>query len=197
MSEPTIRLIRKDDIETFVDLGLKGLFEFCNNDSLKHSTISYHNQHRHKTESFLAKIIDTNFYQFNKRAWVATSGDNIIGTILLRPRPRKPINDKTGVDITNVYVDPEFRGTGIVQRLLETAENHCIKHNVTNVHLTTQNNLTRAIKFYEKEGYVSTGQKDWQAYVLIYYKKQLVQPVQPTRTNKKRKISTTRSKGCL
>lgn len=187
MPEPSIRLIHKDDIETFVNLGLSGLLEFCNNDSQKHSTQHYHNQHKNKTINFLTNIIDTNFHQFNKRAWVATDGDNIVGTILLQPRPRKPINDREGISIANVYVTQPFRGTGVAQRLLETAETHCIEHNIKNVHLTTQNNLTRAIRFYEKEGYVETGQKTWQSYVLIYYKKQLA----AVKTNKKRKISAT------
>jgi ribosomal protein S18 acetylase RimI-like enzyme len=160
MPEPTIRLIQKDDIETFVDLGLNGLLEFCNNDSLKQSTLCYHDQHKNKTIKFLTNIIDTDFNQFNKRAWVAIDGDNIVGTILLQPRPRKPINDKDGASITNVYVAPQFRGAGIAQRLLETVETHCIKHNIKNVHLITQNNLTRAIRFYEKEGYVTTSQKN-------------------------------------
>jgi ribosomal protein S18 acetylase RimI-like enzyme len=111
---------------------------------------------------------------------------NIVGTILVQPRARKPINDRCGVEITNVYVDPAFRGTGIAQRLLETVENHCIRYNIQNIHLTTQNNLTRAIKFYEKEGYALTHHKIWQSYVLMYYKKQLHMPV---KISKKRKAS--------
>ena len=136
----------------------------------------------------LTNIIDTDFNQFNKRAWVATDGDNIVGTIILQPLPRKHINDKNGASITNFYVAPKFRGTGIAQRLIETVETHCIKHNIKNVHLVTQSNLTRAIRFYEKAGYVTTGQKQWQSYILIYYKKQLIKP---SKTNKKHKISTT------
>jgi ribosomal protein S18 acetylase RimI-like enzyme len=185
MSGLKIRLIQKKDIDIFVNLGLKGLLEFCDTEELKQSTINYHNKHFNKTVNFLTKIIDTKFHQFNKRAWVATdSSGDIIGTILVQPVARKPLNDRNGVDIANVYVDPEFRGTGISQRLLETAENHCIYYKIQNMYLTTQNNLTRAIKFYEKAGYVLTSQRCWQAYVLMRYKKQLHLPVKPSKKRK-------------
>ena len=188
MSKLAIRLIKKEDIDIFVSSGLNGLLEFCETDELKQSTMNYHDKRSHKTKNLLTKIIDTNFHQFNKRAWVATdSKSNIVGTILLQPRARKPLADRNGVELSNVYVDPAFRGTGLAQRLLETAENHCMLHNIQNIHLTTQNNLTRAIKFYEKEGYVLTHQKIWQSYVLMNYKKQLDLPAKPSR---KRKVSS-------
>lgn len=180
MSDIKIRLVKKEDINTFVNCGLIGLLEFCNGDDVKKSTMNYHNQHKNKTMNFLTKIIDNDFGQFNKMAWVAVKNDEVIGTIILQPIPRKPINDKKSASINNVYVKHEFRGTGLAQRLLETVEKHCITNNILNINLITQNNLTRAVSFYEKQGYVKTRQSPWQSYILLYYNK-------PLQLNKKRK----------
>jgi hypothetical protein len=61
MSKLTIRLIKKEDIDIFINSGLKGLLEFCETDELKQSTMNYHNQSSRKTKNFLTKIIDTKF----------------------------------------------------------------------------------------------------------------------------------------
>ncbi len=65
----------------------------------------------------------------------------------------------------------EYRGEGLAQRLLQRVESHCRDERIKSVYFTTQDNLTRAVRFYEKEGYESVCEKKWNSYMLYYYKK--------------------------
>jgi GNAT superfamily N-acetyltransferase len=65
--------------------------------------------------------------------WVATSGNNLIGTAWLQEIEKMPNPvsepEKHGY-ITNCYVVPEFRGSGIGSKLLDRAVHWCIRFRV-------------------------------------------------------------------
>lgn len=203
----TIRTVRTGDVEKFDQIGFNGLLEFCSTPELKASTALYHERHQKRLFNQLGRMIESNFSQFNERAWVAVRRfrtksykpgewcEEIVGTIMVKPRPRKKKSCKKGAQLDSVSVVPKWRGKGIAQELMRTAEEHCAQCGIGSLHLTTQDNLTRAIAFYEKLGYVKGKEKKWESYTLIPYSKSLseVKKSLQLRKCKKRKKSTTKT----
>ena len=182
-----IRKVQLSEVGRFLDIGLEGLLEYCDTDELKESTKKYHKMHRSRSESFLKKSIESEWSQYNKQAWVAVHGKKVVGTIKLKPRSRKPLSDRSSAEIDNVSVLPKYRRLGVASKLLSVLEDHATKHRIGSLHLITQNNLTSAIKFYESKGYTMTHQKVWNAYTLMYYKKETPKPIKCCK--KKRKLT--------
>ena len=58
--------------------------------------------------------------------------------------------------VDNLYIDAKVQGTGVGTALLRTYENYAKAQNVKNFSLMSRN-TARAIKFYEKQGYVRLG----------------------------------------
>lgn len=173
LEDITIRLMQADEINAVLQGGLEGRLEFCRSDQQRKATRAYHNNQKERIFKKMQKDCDEGFKQYNRRVFVAVSKTKVLGSIGIKPRARKPLKDRSGVELYNVQVLPEYRGTGVAQRLLKEAENYCKKQKIGAIFLTTQDNLTRAIKFYEKEGYLFTHKKQWDSYQLYYYKKDL------------------------
>lgn len=169
----TIRLMQAHEINAVLQNGLEGRLEFCGSDQQRKATLAYHNSQKDRNFKKMKKDCDEGFKQFNRRVFVAVNKTKVLGSIGIKPRARKPLKDRSGVELYNVQVLPEYRGTGLAQRLLKEAETYCKRQKISSIYLTTQDNLTRAIKFYEKEGYLFTHKKKWDSYQLCYYKKDL------------------------
>lgn len=82
-----------------------------------------------------------------EKYWVAET-DRIVGGVGIAPL--------IGVDgvceLQKMYCVPEFRGTGIAHKLIETALNHAKKY-FDRCYLETFDNMIAAQKFYEKYGF--------------------------------------------
>ena len=168
-----IRLMKANEIDQVLQMNLEGLLDYCNNDAQRKATIEYHDSHKERNIKKMKTDCDEEYKRFNRRVWVVVSGTKILGSMELKPRPRKAHKDRSGVQLDNVCVIPEHQGTGIAQKLLLKVEAHCRKEKIGAIHLTTQDNLTRAIRFYEKEGYRFTHEKNWDGYKCCYYVKDL------------------------
>lgn len=171
----TIRHIQSDEIGQFLDINLAGLLEFATSSDKIKGTNTYFNRIRSKEQArlqkYCEKINDPTFVK--QKAWIAidNSTGKIIGTMLIKKRdPRS--RDTKGIQLDHVCVIPSWRGTGVAQDLLSTVENYCKQSKIPTIYLTTQDNLTRAIKFYEKQNfqYIKT-QKFMDSYDLLYYSK--------------------------
>ena len=173
ISEIEIRLMKSCEIDKVLELCKRSLLEYASTAELRESTQRYHEMCAAKTARSWSKDCECGYAQFNRRVWVAVRGGELLGCIAIKPRPRKPLSSTEGVEVDHVAVTEGHRGTGLAQRLLRTVEDYCSSQGIRALYLTTQDNLTRAIRFYEKEGFQRMREKRWEAYVLLYYRKNL------------------------
>ena len=80
-----------------------------------------------------------------------TAGSQIVGTIACAV-----INAGEG-HLRGMAVLPEWHGRGIAEKLLQSAEAELAARNCSRITLDTTEPLQRAMRFYEKHGYVASG----------------------------------------
>ena len=79
-------------------------------------------------------------------------GDNLQGFVIVRG----------GVEIEHFYLHPDVQGTGLAQRLLANAEHTMLEERgCTVAHLSVASRNLRALRFYEKHGWVPTPPRPW------------------------------------
>lgn len=84
--------------------------------------------------------------------WAAEAGGEIVGMVATRP-----LRDDAAYEICRMYVARPMRGTGLAQRLLDTAEAHARAAGAQRLVLWTDTRFDAAHRFYEKRGYVRQG----------------------------------------
>lgn len=84
--------------------------------------------------------------------WMAISKDRLIGTVGLRDMGNGLVKLK------RMFVLPEFHGQGVGQALLNYAIDKARERGFTRVILNTNEHMIRAHHFYEKNGFIKTGQ---------------------------------------
>jgi GNAT superfamily N-acetyltransferase len=84
--------------------------------------------------------------------WTAAREGAVIGTVATRP-----MREDRAWEICRLYVAKEARGTGLAQRLLDTAESHAREAGAHRMVLWTDTRFEAAHSFYEKRGYVRQG----------------------------------------
>lgn len=100
--------------------------------------------------------------------WVAvTPTDEVIGTVGI-----KEMNDTTA-KLKRMFVSPEFRGTGIGQKLLDVAIQSAQKSGFRILELNTHLNMKRAHRFYEKNGFVKTNTPSDESVCSYHYERKL------------------------
>lgn len=85
--------------------------------------------------------------------WVAECGERVVGTVSAVPK-------KDSLYIRSMAITPEARGNGIGERLLNEIENYAVALNYRKLFLNTTPFLKRAIRLYEKFGFVRRGSDD-------------------------------------
>ena len=172
--------MKKDDVHDVLEMNLNGLLEFCTSDQQYESTVKYHNQRNKKVSKnwtmYCSRRSDTFCRSFHPRGRVWVAVDNLTQKVVgsMETKARDPRSrDMDGIQLDNVCVVPEYRGKGVAQALLERVEAHCKKYGFKTIYLTNQDNLTRAISFYEKHGFEFVRKRPWESYVLVYYSKSI------------------------
>jgi GNAT superfamily N-acetyltransferase len=84
--------------------------------------------------------------------WVAETAGQIVGTIAVAPAP-----PDGSWEIARMYMAQTVRGSGLAQRLLDTAEAHARAHGATRLCLHSDTRFDRAHRFYEKSSYLRAG----------------------------------------
>jgi ribosomal protein S18 acetylase RimI-like enzyme len=103
----------------------------------------------------------------------------VVGTIACKLQAREHGH------LRGMAVVPQLHGSGIGQRLLETAEDELRKAGCTAVTLDTTEPLERAIRFYENNGYRRTGRvHDFFGMPLFEYSKTLARAAESHRDRK-------------
>lgn len=82
--------------------------------------------------------------------WLATVGETIVGCIGLHRLPGL----KNGAEVKRLYVRPENRGQGIAEALLRALEAYADQHGYEALYLDSKSDLTAAIRFYQRQGYL-------------------------------------------
>lgn len=98
--------------------------------------------------------------------WVAEDGDEIIGTTGVVPK-----ND--ALYVRSMAIRPEARGKGIGEKLLKVIEDYAIARNYRRLFLNTAPFLKRAIRLYEKFGFLVCGADDLFGTPLVTMQKSL------------------------
>jgi ribosomal protein S18 acetylase RimI-like enzyme len=85
---------------------------------------------------------------------VAESGSEIIGSGYARIENSKPyLKHKKHAYLGFMYVVPEQRGKGVVQKIIEALKRWSVSQNITEMRLEVYQNNFAAIKAYEKIGF--------------------------------------------
>ncbi|MFZ2026126.1 MAG: GNAT family N-acetyltransferase [Microgenomates group bacterium] len=93
----------------------------------------------------------TDVYKGRGGFWVAvTSHDEVVGTVGIKEM------DQTKAKLKRMFVSPNYRGTGISQKLLDTAILFAKGAGYLTLQLNTHLNMKRAHRFYEKNGFKKT-----------------------------------------
>jgi ribosomal protein S18 acetylase RimI-like enzyme len=79
--------------------------------------------------------------------WLACLDDKVVGCIALRP-----LDEHRG-EIKRLYVQPEFRGQKLADRLLDALEEAAPGLGYRTLYLDTKDDLHAAIRFYQRRGY--------------------------------------------
>ena len=91
-----------------------------------------------------------------RTAFVAFDGDAPIGLASLFPMDLSRLAHRS--EVTNVYVTPGHRGSGVSDALMDTLERFAAKIGVIQLELAVNAENRAAIKFYRKRGYHQIGE---------------------------------------
>lgn len=101
--------------------------------------------------------------------WLAYEDGEAVGCIALRPLPQF---DRAG-EIKRMYVKPESRGRRIAEQLLKALENYAAQAEYHVLYLDTKDDLTTAIRFYQRHGYKPCDRYNENPQATIFMKKGL------------------------
>lgn len=86
-------------------------------------------------------------------SWLAY-GDGIpAGCVALRPLDLPGARPGSALECKRLYVRPAFRGQGIAEALMDALETHARQAGAQWIYLDTKDDLTSAIRLYERRGY--------------------------------------------
>ncbi|MCX6732395.1 MAG: GNAT family N-acetyltransferase [Candidatus Roizmanbacteria bacterium] len=92
-------------------------------------------------------------YTGKSRFWIARDGDKVVGTVGILDR------GENVAKLRRMFVQKVYRGTGLGQKLLDTALQFAKETGYTKIKLNTHTNMKRAHHFYEKNKFVLMGEK--------------------------------------
>jgi GNAT superfamily N-acetyltransferase len=101
--------------------------------------------------------------------WLAYEDAAVVGCIALRPLPRF---QRSG-EIKRMYVKPQSRRLGLAERLLKVLEAYAAGVGYRTLYLDTKDDLTAAIRFYQRHGYEPCERYNENPQATIFMKKQL------------------------
>jgi ribosomal protein S18 acetylase RimI-like enzyme len=126
--------------------------------------IPYSNNYYKQTVQLILSILENEFHAFGYKRpdllkisetyqkdkgnfWIAVENEEVVGTIGLRN-----YGNNRGY-LKRFYVDKNFRGTGLAQKLLATLVDFAKENNYKEIFLGTSEKMIAANKFYLKMGF--------------------------------------------
>jgi GNAT superfamily N-acetyltransferase len=106
-------------------------------------------------EQYIAASIDGELKQLSdvfsearrNAFWVVESGDNIVGSFGIESR------NVTDTELRRMYLDKEYRGSGVAQRMLDFAQTSARALGFTKMILSSAQIQEAAVSFYRKSGF--------------------------------------------
>ncbi|MFZ2206288.1 MAG: GNAT family N-acetyltransferase [Microgenomates group bacterium] len=92
-------------------------------------------------------------YSGKSRFWIALDGDKVVGTVGILDR------GENTAKLRRMFVLKEYRGTGLGQKLLDTALAFAKEVGHAKITLNTHTNMKRAHHFYEKNKFILIGER--------------------------------------
>ncbi len=93
-------------------------------------------------------------YKGRSRFWITLEQDRVIGTIAVQE-----ISEDVA-KLKRMFIAEEFHGTGVAQKLLETALSFTKGNGYKKITLNTSKLMKRAHRFYEKNGFKRVSEGD-------------------------------------
>jgi len=110
--------------------------------------------------------------------WLARLEEKVIGCIALRAIPQ--FTDSG--EVKRLYVQPKYRAQGIAVTLHEALETYARNFRYRWLYLDTADNMTAAIRFYEKHGYKRWARYNENPQATIFMRKELRDLAEKTET---------------
>jgi GNAT superfamily N-acetyltransferase len=127
-------------------------------------------QSQYSTEAFADTVLDSSTIQrrfHEMRLFVAVSEGKIVGTIGCSAKGEEG-------HLRGMAVLPAWQGTTVASALLHAAESELLKNGCKYVTLDTTRPLLRAMRFYERHGFLASGRiSDFFGMELLEYTKTL------------------------
>ena len=101
--------------------------------------------------------------------WLATIDSEIVGCIGMHRLPGL----KDAAEIKRLYVRPEHRGKRIAEALLRALEEYASEHGYSALYLDSKSDLTDAIRFYQRQGYLTCERYNDNPQATIFMRKAL------------------------
>ena len=145
-----IRKVDIQDIEKLKEIGKLTFAETFSSDNREEDMQKY------LEEGFSTEKLKTELTDENAEFYFAELDDNVIGYLKVNfGQSQTEIKDKNSLEIERIYVLKEFHGKKVGQILYDKAIELAREKNVEYVWLGVWEQNPRAIRFYEKNGFVS------------------------------------------
>ena len=144
------RKVNIQDIEKLKKIGKLTFAETFSSDN------SEEDMQKYLEEEFSTEKLKTELIDENAEFYFAELGDNVIGYLKVNfGQSQTEIKDKDALEIERIYVQKEFHGKKVGQILCNKAIELAKEKNVEYVWLGVWEQNPRAIRFYEKNGFVA------------------------------------------
>jgi len=145
--------IRKVNIQNVEKLSEIGKLTFAETFSSENSK---EDMQKYLEEGFSTEKLKTELTDKNAEFYFAELDDKVIGYLKVNfGQSQTEIKDENALEIERIYVLKEFHGKKVGQMLFDKAIELAKKRNVEYVWLGVWEQNTRAIRFYEKNGFVA------------------------------------------
>lgn len=144
--------IRQVNIQDIEELKVIGKLTFSETFSSENSE---EDMREYLKEGFSTEKLKTELTDENAEFYFAELGDNVIGYLKVNfGQSQTEIKDKNALEIERIYVLKEFHGKKVGQILYDKAIELAKEKNVEYVWLGVWEQNPRAIRFYEKNGFI-------------------------------------------
>lgn len=89
----------------------------------------------------------------NEYVIVATDGDTVIGYLAGSINDKCSYSDVQYGEINNMFIDNEYRGSGVGTSLIDKFKTYCLEKNIHNLRVVASAKNRSAIDFYKKQGF--------------------------------------------
>lgn len=155
MDIPVVEITRVNgsDIDVFKELARKTFYETFR------GTTSEENMRKYLEESFNEEQLKSELQNPESYIFFARTGREVAGYLKVNTgNAQGEFKGENTAELERLYVLKEFQGTGVGQKLFEKAVDVAIEKNTELLWLGVWEKNERAIRFYEKNGFVQTGE---------------------------------------